>query len=669
MDKRALRKEAVPNRKLNLRSGIFCAEQIEYVVCTAIKNIAHRRTLVLHVYEKKKVSAGDYTPRWTMFQIDGDYITLCHDEGKTKWRTCMFQNLGPTWDFSHKCAFYSVADEERIAKFFKKTDKKGFDCLDDFQERIIRNRRYAAEIKNQKTIIDRMKVVKALPRDINAFMYLETLPHYVFYDYHNRKAPMKGYCTACKKEVEVVGKKNNDKGYCPKCKRAVTFKSRGRRGHFHDRSTAQVIQRVGENEIVVRFMKAYASYHKCDVPDFNVYETARLLIRWEGNKIVKWDRFYHSYTHGALTPWCRGDRPRFNRWCYYFENDLCGFLYHKNLDKALKGTPWQYSALKEYYYQDPTPLYMPHYLRTYSSYPVLEYLVKLGFVRLATYIVYGDAGGHHYRSWEKLINVNGKTITEVLGVEKKHIAFLRQVDPGIQQFDMIKGMLNEGVVPDMELMKWCSRTDVSQSDYITVPLRFMTPYKLMKYATEQYNTYRRIAYNKGIYSDVSNVLSDYKDYLIMSEALEHDMKSSFVLYPNNLKEAHDRVNDLTKAETSAAYDRKLAKMFSGLVERYNFSKFGFMVVPPASSKDIAREGDKLHHCVGRYVSSMVKEECIILFIRKTSAPKKPYCTVEIKKGDIAQARIQNNNPPPPKLQKFIDLWRQQVVYAPERIAA
>ena len=192
MDKRALRKEAVPNHKLNLRSGIFCAEQIEYVVCTAIKNISHHRTLVLHVYEKKKVSAGDYTPRWTMFQIEGEYITLCHDEGKTKWRTCMFQNLGPTWDFSHKCAFYSVADEERIAKFFKSTEKKGFDCLDDFQERIIRNRRYAAEIRNQKTIIERMKVVKALPRDINTFMHLETLPHYVFYDYHNSKAPMKG---------------------------------------------------------------------------------------------------------------------------------------------------------------------------------------------------------------------------------------------------------------------------------------------------------------------------------------------------------------------------------------------------------------------------------------------------------------------------------------------
>ena len=40
-----------------------------------------------------------------------------------------------------------------------------------------------------------------------------------------------------------------------------------------------------------------------------------------------------------------------------------------------------------------------------------------------------------------------------------------------------------------------------------------------------------------------------------------------------------------------------------------------------SSKDIANEGDKLHHCVGRYIPSVVKEKCIILFIRKASAPR------------------------------------------------
>lgn len=669
MDKRALRKEAIPNRKLNLRNGVFCAEQIQYIVCTAIKNIAHHRTLVLYIYKKENLSAGDYTPLWTMFQVDGDYITLCHDKEKTKWRSCMFQNIGPTWDFSHKCAFYSISDEERIAKFFKDDTKKGFNCLDKHQERIVDARKRQAEMKNQKSIIEKMKVVKALPRDISTFMYLDTLPHYVFYDYHRSKAPMKDYCTACKKEVEVVGKKNNDTGLCPKCKRYVTFKSRGKRGHFHDRSTAQIVQKTGENEIVVRFIKAYSSYYKCDIPDFRFYETARLFIRWNGNKIVGWDRFYHSYTHGALTPWCRGDRPRFNRWCYYFENDLCGFLYHKNLDKVLNKTPWQYCALKEYYYSDPTPLYIPDYLRTYMSYPVLEYLVKLSLTRLATYLVYGDSDGHHYCSWERIINTDGKTITEVLGVEKKHVQLLREVDPGIRQLKMIKDMLRSGITPDVELMRWCSKTKVDQSDYITIPLRFITPYKLMKYSTEQFNAYRKKNYNEGFYYAMSNVLSDYKDYLCMSEALGHDMKSSFVLYPNNLKEAHNRVNELTKAETSKAYDRKISMMFSELQERYGFSMLGFTVMPPRSSKDIAREGDKLHHCVGRYIESVVKEDCIILFIRRASSPKKPYCTVEIRNGDIAQARIQNNDPPPPKLERFIKLWKQQVLYAPQSVAA
>ena len=669
MDKRALRKEAIPDRKLNVRTGIFCIEQVEYVVCTAIKNIAHHRTLVLYVYEKKKSSNGDFIPRWTMFHIKGDYITLCREDNKTKWRNCMFQNLGKTYDFSRKCAFYSVADEERIAKFFKDTEKKGFKCLNHYQEKIASSRRNKAEIRNQQRIIERMKAVKSLPRDINNFMYLETLPHYVFYDYSKGKAPMKGYCTACNKEVDVVGKKNNDKGFCPECNRYVIFKSRGRRGSFHDRSTAQVLQRIGENEIVVRFIKAYSNYYNCDVPVLKVYETARLFIRWEGNKIVKWDRFYNSYAQKELTPWRRGDRPRFNHWCYYFENDLCGFLYHKNLDKELKCTPWQYSALKEYYYQDPTPLYMPIYLRAYLSHPLLEYLVKLNLVRLATYVVYGDGSGDHRVDWKRLINTKGKNITQVLGIEKKHIPFLRQIDPGIRQFAMIKNMLSQGIIPDMELMKWCSRAKVGTSEYINVPLRFMTPHKLMKYANEQYNTYGKEYRINGIYSNISDILSDYKDYLLMSEALEHDMKSSFVLYPNNLREAHDRVNDLSKPETSAAYDRKIGKMFNGLQSRYKFNKLGFMVVPPASSKDIAHEGDKLHHCVGRYIPSVVKEECVILFIRKASAPKKPYCTVEIKNGDIAQARIQNNEPPPPKLQRFIDQWKQQVIYAPPQLAA
>ena len=142
------------------------------------------------------------------------------------------------------------------------------------------------------------------------------------------------------------------------------------------------------------------------------------------------------------------------------------------------------------------------------------------------------------------------------------------------------------------------------------------------------------------------------------------MKSSFVLFPNDLKAEHDRVNDMSRNDVSQAYDRRIAKMFEGLQRRYGYTKMGFVVIPPHSAKEITQEGDKLHHCVGRYVKDVVKNNTTILFIRKASAPKKPYCTVEVKHGDVIQARIQNNVVPPPKVKRFIESWKENVLYAP-----
>lgn len=666
MNKRALRKYAEFGRKLNLRSGIFLAEQVKYIVCTAVHNIAGRRTLVLYVYSKENLSAGDFLPRWTMFQTKDEYLTLYRDEKGMRWQTSMFNGLGKTYHFTKDCAFYSLADEQRVARFCKMPDRKGFECLSMVQWTLLNMREEKKKRMREKKIVDRMKEIGALPRDIKGFMHRETLPQYIFYDYGKRKATG-GYCTACKHEVDATGAKHNTKGFCPRCKKPVTFKSRGKRGYLIERSTAQVIERAGENEIIVRFVKAYCRYPKQDTPEYSVYENARLFLRWEDGKITGEESYYWFYNHGGLTSWHKGERPVFSRWQYNFEADCCGYLYHRNLDSALKGTPFQYSALKEYYLAEPEPLYAARYLKEYLRYPVLEYLVKLKLFRLATYVVYGDENGSRFYINE-VLNQNGRTLQEVLGVEKKHIPFLQTVNPGGKQLAIIKALLREGVAPDTGLMQWCSENGVGDEEQIVVPLRYMTPRKLMRYATEQFEAHRKTSFASPGYYSMSALMSDYKDYLCMSEALEHDMNSSFVLFPNNLKEAHDRVNDMTEAETSKECDRKIAKMYALLKKRYGYEKYGFVVVPPHSAKEIAQEGDKLHHCVGRYVKSVVKNDCVILFIRKADEPETPYCTVELKSGDIVQARIRNNDNPPPDVWKFIELWKQRVLYAPAAAA-
>ena len=497
MNKRVLRKFAIPSSSPNPKNGIFCADQVKYVVRTAIKNIDHQRTLVLYIYAKESVLAGNHTPRWTMFQQKGGYITLCTDDKGTRWQQSMFENLGKDYFFRDKCSFYSQADERRVTRYCHSEKQKGFESLCLLQLDLLRKKQRENELKKQRRIIERMKPVGALPRDIKGFMHRETLPHYIFYDYAKGKAPKNAYCTACKHNVSVAEAKHNGEGVCPHCKRKITFKSRGRRGYIVDRSTAQVIQRLGSNEMIIRFVKAYRRYPKSDTPEFHVYENARLFLQWDGSKIIASESYYYGYSRDRITPWHPGDRPVFSRWYYNFEADCCGYLYHRNLDSELKGTPWQ-----------------------------------------------------------------------------------------------------------------------------------------------------------------------YKDYLCMCELLEHDMKSSFVLFPNDLKAEHDRVNDMSRNDVSQAYDRIIAKMFEGLQHRYGYTQMGFVVIPPHSAKEITQEGDKLHHCVGRYVKDVVKNNTTILFIRKASAPKKPYCTVEVKHGDVIQARIQNNVVPPPKVKRFIESWKENVLYAP-----
>ena len=89
-----------------------------------------------------------------------------------------------------------------------------------------------------------------------------------------------------------------------------------------------------------------------------------------------------------------------------------------------------------------------------------------------------------------------------------------------------------------------------------------------------------------------------------------------------------------------------------------------MIVAPKSARDITREGQALHHCVGNYVSRMAKQECVILFLRREDAPNKSFCTIEVSDGRIQQARANMNTNPPPEAEKFLEQWRKRVLEQP-----
>ena len=62
------------------------AEEVKYIVRTAVKNIGGKRLLVLYIYLREQAAAGNFKPVLTMFQSRTEYITLaCREDGSTYW--------------------------------------------------------------------------------------------------------------------------------------------------------------------------------------------------------------------------------------------------------------------------------------------------------------------------------------------------------------------------------------------------------------------------------------------------------------------------------------------------------------------------------------------------------------------------------------------------------
>ena len=360
IDKKACRTLLNPQRSLDLNSGLFYAEQLEYIVCTAIRIVGHRKLLILDFYPRTEAAKGMPSPDFTMFQATDDFITFDHRAGvKTRWRTAVLDNLESTYNFISKCAFYSRPDEARAIRFCKAPasfkNMSGFGVL-NWKQSKLRDARSAARrrVREQK-IVDRMKPLRPMGRRIESWIQTELLPHYIFYRYQRTQKPIPGWCSACGRTVEVVAPKHNLSGVCPACGASIHFKSMGRQKRIWDRTSAQMIQRISQQEIVIRVFKAHQYFYDGEA-DYSIHESARMFISWDDAKSFLEEKFYNSYDGTLLTPWKRGTRPRFSYWQENFDADLCAHLYTRNLPRVLAGSPWEYCQIAPFYLSDRTEL-------------------------------------------------------------------------------------------------------------------------------------------------------------------------------------------------------------------------------------------------------------------------------------------------------------------------
>ena len=658
INKRICRQYADPGLSISPGSGLLCMDSVRYIVRTAVKNIAGQRLLLLYFYSREQAAEGRYVPVYTLFQAKNDYITWEQPaDGGGKWRTSSLERME---DYSHpileSCGFYAPKDEARITRFCAVSDAAGLEALWRMQNNILAARTKQRIQARERKTIEQMKIVPSAPRDLKGFIHREVLPAYVVYTYHKGKKTMAGYCTACRHDVLVTGARHNQAGICPRCRRNITFKAAGRVRSLYDRATVQIIQYISSEELLVRIFKAAHDY-KGDYRSekVRVWENARFFVRRKRGD-VDVTPYYYAYSGGGLTQWKPGYRPYFNHWTENFEADTCGYVYHRNLEAALKGTAWEYSQLKPFYLKLHEPMEVIPYLQSYLRYSMIEYLVKLGLIRIVTYVVYS-------RINEQWIHPDGKNPREVLGVSPQDIPLLQAVNANIQQLALLRELRERNIRANVPLLIWCENIAEYQRKDLLFALQFTTPMKLIRYIDAQYEKMKDEIVPIGVrrYENKFRVLSEYNDYLRVAVKLEYDLKSSFVLFPRNLNKAHDLAASLYWQNESEINDRVIGAAYAELLKRYGFAKNGLTVLPPKTAREIVSEGHALHHCVGTYVSKVVNGESIILFLRKMEDPDTSFYTMELRDGKLAQIRGQNNAAPTPDVNQYITLYKRKIL--------
>ena len=210
--------------------------------------------------------------------------------------------------------------------------------LQNYQYSIRNKQAKARRCKRDADIVEKMKKVPAAPSNLAHWIDQNVMPHYLFYSYDRNQPATQVFCTYCEKFSVIKKPKTGKIFVCPQCKQKAIAKAQGRRAAYHeDRETCQVIQKISDEELLIRIFKVRWAYkEKKNTPAKEIYENARLFIRVVGKEGTDTEAFYYDSGYDSATHWRRGNRPRFSPYTSSYEADDTGAIYLPSLKRALQ---------------------------------------------------------------------------------------------------------------------------------------------------------------------------------------------------------------------------------------------------------------------------------------------------------------------------------------------
>ena len=303
------------------------------------------------------------------------------------------------------------------------------------------------------------------------------------------------------------------------------------------------------------------------------------------------------------------------------------------------------TAIERYLY-DCDRCYPAKYLQLWTSHPNVENLVRRGLsplisdiIRDCTVIVgsyYSTSESLSMRDTANYIDWKKKKPHEMLRVEKNDIDHAASL--GVPLLKLYVTLKKQGVtIDDKNLRKLEEKANDIGSlfdEFEKLPAEHTINYIL------KLKDPFRLYYLRDYYSMVVNVYDELLPEL---------------MFPKNLKLAHDRMIRLQKEVSDKKRDERISKRAAEL-EKYRFEADGLEIIPPLCEQDFVNEGKKLNHCVARYADQHAQGKTTILFIRHTDKPKDPFYTLEWNNGKIVQDHGKNNKLQTPEILAFEEKW-------------
>jgi len=227
-----------------------------------------------------------------------------------------------------------------------------------------------------------------------------------------------------------------------------------------------------------------------------------------------------------------------------------------------------------------------------------------------------------------------------LRLPKEHIAYARKHNLDINELEALRTFIRRGEpIPDgSELRYFC------QYKYAYEECRRMAP------------TMKIMEWLKGV--AISNHYL-YKDYLRFCRDLGYDMSDRSVLFPKDIKAAHDREMKRYKINQDKQKDQAIMDRYLKDMMKHGYQSEGLIIRPPVNMQEIIHEGAALHHCVGTYADLVATGKTTILLIRSAEAPEVPFFTAEWKENRLIQCRGNHNCPPTPAVAEFMKAWENR----------